>query len=257
MPQIRRDGVALYCSQSGEGPALLFHTGGGGDGRMWEMAGYTEALAGTRQILLDHRGHGRSDCPEGVESHRIDEYVADVIAVLDAVDAARAIFVGYSRGASVLYRTAAAHPERCSAVVGIGGVPLPDEDPGDWSPRIDRIREVGMRATIKEMAESEDEPCPPWLLENLSSTPTEMFALQLEAGLDAPSEWASFPKIAAPTLIICGEHEDAQGESALAAATVPDGEAVVLPGFGHLQAFWHGEITAPLIRAFLVARGLL
>jgi pimeloyl-ACP methyl ester carboxylesterase len=257
VPTLRRDGVELSYSQSGEGPALLFHTGGGGDGRMWEMAGYTDVLGGARQILLDHRGHGRSGCPEGVEDHRIDEYVSDVIAVLDSVDAERAILVGYSAGAFVAYHTAAAHPDRCSAVVGIGGVALPNETYESSLSRIDRVRQVGMRATMQHMAASEDEPCPSWLLENLSSTNSEMFALLLEAWLDARSEWELFPMITAPTLIICGEHEDVQGETALAASTVQDGKAVLLREFGHLQAFWHGEITAPLIRDFLVSKGLL
>lgn len=257
MPEIRRDGVGLYYSQSGEGPAVLFHTGGGGDGRMWEMAGYTDVLAGARQILLDHRGHGRSDCPEGVENHRIGEYVADLIAVLDAAEVDRAILVGYSAGAQVAYCTAASHPDRCAGVVGIGGVSLPDESDESWNPMIDHVRDAGMRATMEQLAASEDEPCPPRMLENLSSTRSEMFALLLEAWLDAPSEWRWFPMIAAPTLIICGEHEDQQGETARAAAAMPDGRAILLPGFGHLQAFWHGEITAPLIRDFLVSKGLL
>jgi pimeloyl-ACP methyl ester carboxylesterase len=224
---------------------------------MWEMAGYTQVLAGTRQVLLDHRGHGKSDCPEGVENHRIEEYVADVIAVLDAVEVERAILVGYSAGAFVAYGTAARHPDRCSGVVGIGGVALPDESYESWDPLIDRVREFGMPATMQHMAAREEEPCPPWMLENLSSTKSEMFALLMEAWLDAPSEWEWFPKITAPTLIICGEHEDGQGETALAASTVQDGQAVLLPGFGHLQAFWHGEITAPAIRDFLVSRGLI
>jgi pimeloyl-ACP methyl ester carboxylesterase len=257
VPEIARDGVALYYSESGRGPTVLFHTGGGGDGRMWEMAGYTHALAGTRQILLDHRGHGRSDCPEGVENHRIEEYVADVIAVLDAADVERAILVGYSAGASIAYGSAALHPDRCAGVVGIGGVPLPDESYAGWNPLIDRVREFGMPATMEQMAASEEEPCPAGLLKNLSSTRSEMFALLMEAWLDAPSEWEWFPKIAAPTLIICGECEDGQGGTALAASTVQDGQAVLLPGFGHLQTFWHGEITAPVIRDFLVSRSLI
>src|SRR6266568_5936989 len=32
---------------AGSGAVVLLHAGGGGDGRMWELAGYTAALAGT------------------------------------------------------------------------------------------------------------------------------------------------------------------------------------------------------------------
>jgi len=38
---------------------------------------------------------------------------------------------------------------------------------------------------------------------------------------------------------------------------VQDGQAVLLPGFGHLQAIWHGEIGAPAIRNFLISRSLI
>ena len=41
-----------------------------------QRAGYTDAIAGCRQILLDHRGHGRSDGPTTVEGHLMEEYVA-------------------------------------------------------------------------------------------------------------------------------------------------------------------------------------
>jgi pimeloyl-ACP methyl ester carboxylesterase len=236
---------------------VFFHTGGCGDGRMWELAGYTKALAGCRAILFDHRGHGLSDCPEGVESHHIEEYVADVIAVLDAADAEKAVLLGYSSGATTAYFTAAAHPDRCAAVVGLGGIGSPGEDFAGWRPLIDAVRSRGTAATIEAMATGEPEPPPAWLVEHLSSTSTEMFASLMEGWLDAPTEWGMLERITAPTLIVCGEHEDADGQAALAASTMREADAVVLPAFGHLQTFWHTEITAPLIRGFLASKGLL
>src|SRR5438093_901289 len=103
------EGVRIFYEVVGEpGPLLLLHTGGGGDSRMWRMAGYTDGLSATRLILMDHRGHGRSDRPAGVEAHRIDRYVGDVVSVLDAAGAERVVFAGYSDGANVGYAFAAA-----------------------------------------------------------------------------------------------------------------------------------------------------
>ena len=82
MLSVTRDHVRLYYTDAGDGPPLLFHTGGAGDGRMWQMAGYTQVLRPARQVVMDHRGHGKSDCPAELASHRIEEYAADVIAVL-------------------------------------------------------------------------------------------------------------------------------------------------------------------------------
>ena len=101
MPSVELDGVRLHYSDSGAGPCVFWNTGGGGDGRMWSLAQYTAALPTYRHLALDHRGHGRSDRPTRLEEHRIEEYVADVLAVLDHAGVDRAVFVGYSAGGTV------------------------------------------------------------------------------------------------------------------------------------------------------------
>ena len=251
MPTAERDGVKLHFDDRGEGPPILFHTGGAGDGRMWELAGYTGTLDGHRHILMDHRGHGRSGAPEGVEAHRIQEYVADVAAVLDAAGVESAAFVGYSAGAEIGYRFAAMHPDRCSALVAIGGFPEPGDDPALNIPYAAHIRRTGLRTAMEEMSASEVEPAPAWLVDHLSTTDTEMFALLLEAWADASNGSDVLPNIGCPALIIVGDGEADAASAERAAAQMPDGRAVVLPGYGHLQTFWHSEVTGPHIREFL------
>jgi len=41
-------------------------------------------LRPSRKLVLDHRGDGGSDCPLDLSAHRLEEYVEEVIAVLDA-----------------------------------------------------------------------------------------------------------------------------------------------------------------------------
>ena len=258
MPTIRRGDVDLYFSDSGSGPAALLHTGGGGDGRMWEQAGYVSGLDAYRLLVLDHRGHGRSGKPASLESHRMGEYVADVIAVLDAAGAERAAFVGYSGGASVAFAAAAMHPERIAAVVGIGTVGGPDEAKVDQLPFVAHVRQVGMAHTMQEYSDQEPEPAPTWLLQNLASTNTEMFALLLEGWSSDPGNWVYLPHIQAPTLLVCGdlEEDDSMAEPHLveAARTLQIGEAVVLPGIAHLQVFWRSDLTLPVVQNFLRRR---
>lgn len=254
MPEITRAGVRLYYADSGRGPAVFWQTGAGGDGRMWQLAGYPGALPGRRHLLIDHRGHGRSGQPAGVETHRLEEYVADAVAVLDAAGVARAALVGYSDGARLLCALAARHPDRVAAVVCIGGVPHPDEDNNERIDSATEVRRLGTRPWLEEMAASEAEPPPGWFLDNLAATDTEMLALELEGWSTAPTIAADYQLITAPTLIVCGEHENPRGEAELAVAALPDGAAVILPGLGHLQAFWHSEITMPHLRRFLDKR---
>ena len=248
---ITRDGVRLHYSDTGSGPAVLFHTGGGGDGTMWKAASYLDMLPGRRYLLLDHRGHGRSDQPLGLESHRLDEYVADAIAVLDSAGVDRAAMVGYSDGARLIYALAARHPERVSAIVGIGGVAHPKDTDDGRRELAAEVRQTGFREWLERMSASETEPTPAWLMDNLAATRTEMFALEVEAWADAPMEHEDFLRIHAPTLIICGELENTDGAAELAAAALPAGTAVVIPGFGHMQAFWRTDVTAPFISDFL------
>jgi pimeloyl-ACP methyl ester carboxylesterase len=251
MATAERDGVRLYFADEGEGPPVLFHTGGGGDGRMWEMAGYTAALPGYRHILMDHRGHGRSDGPGELGAHRIEEYVADVVAVLDAAQVDTAAFVGYSAGGSVGYRFAASHPQRCSALVAIGSFPEPEDDPAGNVESARHVRRIGMTEAMEQMSDSEDEPAPAWLIDHLATTDTEMFALLLEGWSIMSNGWDLLAAITCPALIICGEREAEHAAAQRAAGRMRDGRAKLLPGFGHLQAFWHSEVTAPLIREFL------
>lgn len=251
MPTVVRDGVKLHFSESGDGPVVLWHTGGGGDGRMWQRAGYLDALPGWRHVLLDHRGHGSSGEPEQVQDHRIGEYTADVAAVLDALCVDRAVVIGYSAGARVGFRFAASHPSRISALVAIGGTPIP-LDLSAWDREMaDQVRRTGMRATMEQMSASEDEAAPDWLIDNLAETPTEMFALMLEAWSKDTGPWEDLPLITVPTLLICGERETTEADAQRAASRLRHGRVVRLPGFGHLQSFWHAEVTGVEIRNFL------
>lgn len=252
MALVERDGVQLHYGEVGSGPALLFHTGGGGDGQMWTLAGYPDRITGTRHILFDHRGHGRSSRPRDLDAHRIEEYVEDVMAVLDAAEVDRAVLVGYSAGAAVVFRVAAQAPSRCAAIVGIGALPQPDDHSDGNRAFASHLRRVGMRALMEEISASEPEPAPPWLVDNLASTETEMFALQLEAWADAPNVWECLPDIEVPALLIVGELEQGgAGSVERAVQRLSRGRATVSPGYAHLQNFWHAEVTGPIISRFL------
>lgn len=251
MPELTRDGVRLYWSERGAGPTVLWHTGGGGDGSMWERAGYLDRLPDRRHLLFDHRGHGRSDKPAALDAHGIDQYIADVLATLDAIEVQQATLVGYSDGSRVLYQLAARHPDRVAAVIGIGGVSHPRDTNAGRRAEASDVRERGFRAWLQEASDTESAPAPGWLIENLAGTPTEMFALELEAWADEPVECVYFPQISAPVLIICGERENTDGSVELAIESLPNGTAKVLSNSGHLQAFWRTDLTAPVIADFL------
>jgi pimeloyl-ACP methyl ester carboxylesterase len=104
----------------------------------------------------------------------------------------RAGIIGYSDGAQVAYALAAGHPDRVTAVVGIGAVGAPDEDPGTRAHTAAAVRARGMRAVMEGSSAREPHPAPRWLIDNLASTPAEMFALELEGWSTAPGPWHYF-----------------------------------------------------------------
>ena len=66
-------------------------------------------------ILVDLRGHGKSDKPES--GYHIDEMAADVVGVMRHLNVARAHLVGSSLGAEVALSIAANHPDMAISLV--------------------------------------------------------------------------------------------------------------------------------------------
>ena len=255
MGTVPRSGVDIHYEVEGDGPALVLHTGGGGDLRMWRTAGYTKGLHGRHLILVDHRGHGASGRPKDIEQHHIDAYVDDVLAVADALGEDRFGFFGYSGGASVGYRLAAQHPDRVVALVGLGAVGPESGSEEDDSEFIARIRREGSEAVVSMLRENEPD-LPEWFADQMRGTDPEMFALQLEGREPWGGPWAEFPKIEVPTLIVVGQTEEGDEHSAgahalQAAQTLPNGRAEVLPGVGHVLAFVRADLVLPHVLAFL------
>tara|TARA_R110002094_G_scaffold83852_1_gene88431 strand:+ start:325 stop:1344 length:1020 start_codon:yes stop_codon:yes gene_type:complete len=71
---------------------------------------------GFRAIAPDMRGYGRSDTYDTHEAFRLEEIVDDMVDLLDALGATRAIWVGHDWGAPVVWAMAQKHPERCEGL---------------------------------------------------------------------------------------------------------------------------------------------
>lgn len=255
MPFVSRAGVRVHYDDVGDParPTVLLHTGGCGDARMWEPAGYLTALASFRVLRLDHRGRGRSDRPREVAAHSLDDYVADVCAVLDDAAVARVGLVGYSDGARVAFGLASRHPARVAAVVAIDGLGPPSASEPWRAELADELRQKGTAAVISQLAAAEPQPPPRWLVDTLSATDSEVFAASLEAWAEAGSIWTELTAVTAPSLFLCGGHDWATvaADADLAASVLAQGSARIFSDLAHLQMFWRTDRTLPAIVDFL------
>jgi pimeloyl-ACP methyl ester carboxylesterase len=83
-----------------------------------DFAGIAAACSHDRLVITtDLRGRGRSDYDPTAGTYRPDVYVADVVAILDALGVERAVLLGTSLGGSVAMALAASHPERVAGLV--------------------------------------------------------------------------------------------------------------------------------------------
>ena len=92
--------IMCYMTMGPEEGRPIFLLHGGGDCRVsWSNIAPIFAEQGHRVFVPEHRGHGRSSAPE-VECgyYVIEDYAADVIALMDKLNIEKADFIGHSCG---------------------------------------------------------------------------------------------------------------------------------------------------------------
>ncbi len=77
------------------------------------------AALGFRAIAPDMRGYGRSSVYPRHEDYALEEIVADMVELLGALGAKKAIWVGHDWGAPVVWSIAQHHPDLCHGVANL------------------------------------------------------------------------------------------------------------------------------------------
>jgi pimeloyl-ACP methyl ester carboxylesterase len=255
MRTISRAGVDLAHHDIGTGFPVVMHTGAAGSSSMWRRGGYVDRMPGFRLILLDHRGRGASSRPRDVAAHRVSEYVADVMALIDHLGLPGYGFVGYSFGGFVGLLLGAADP-RLRGLVVLGTVfdpPDPEPPPSDDATALD---DGGMAAVVSLVERGERITLPGWANAEFMETDPEQFTLTLAANVGDPDPWDLLPRIRAKTVLIAGSDEDPDDLQGTMAALMPAARSVHLPGAGHVGAFLRpDEVTAHALPALRLAAG--
>ena len=114
MPTAPVNGIDLYYDEQGEGPALVFcHGVGGNHMSWWQQVPFFSTQF--RCITLDHRGFCNSPLPE--EGPYAEAFADDLAALLDHLGVGEVFLVGQSMGGRTVLNFAKRQPERVKALV--------------------------------------------------------------------------------------------------------------------------------------------
>lgn len=119
MPNIEVNGVTIYYEEAGSGTPLVFSHEFAGSCESWEPQVRYFARR-YRVITYNNRGYPPSTVPADPAAYAEEFLVADLLALLDALNIDRAHIAGLSMGGAVALKFAIAHPERCIGAVVAG-----------------------------------------------------------------------------------------------------------------------------------------
>ncbi|OLC54806.1 MAG: hypothetical protein AUH85_10770 [Chloroflexi bacterium 13_1_40CM_4_68_4] len=114
VPRTHQVGPTTVWEWPGRPPDTLLLHGIGNYGRYWDF--FAETIAGRLRLLApDARGHGDSDKP--ARGYAPQNFVGDVLAIIDALTSERPLVVGHSMGGFHATALTLARPDRVRALV--------------------------------------------------------------------------------------------------------------------------------------------
>lgn len=266
MPFADSRGRRIYYERRGQGPAVLLCHGAGSNAATWWQQLPAFAARHTC-ITMDIRCFGRSVAP--VDEFLLDNFVADVVAILDREEVQRVTHVGQSLGGFIGLKLALAHPARVAALVAC-----------DSSLALDHLvlLETFARRQVSHQAVTiEQRSLGRWFLENCP----EKAALYAQINHFNPSayslaaqEWGSalaglmeparlipmraLRDVACPTLLLVGSEDPIVPLSVMeeVQALVRGSEIAVLEDAGHSAYFERPQEFNRTVLDFIARRAL-
>lgn len=242
--RVRCRDIEVQTAAWGRGAPLVLVHGLGEDHRTWRRL-LPHAALDRRVIAYDVRGHGGTTL--GAADGTLGQLGADLIALLDAMDIARADVCGHSLGGTIVLQAAIGAPARIGRLVPVatssrlGRAALP------WYERRAELAVAGAAALGEVLDEDARD-----MLAGVTEPQVieDQIRLRREATAD-PAGYANacraviglhrapldpdLARVTAPTVVVAGERDrlcpPRAGE--IVAAAIPGARLHVLPGVGH------------------------
>lgn len=262
-----RDDLALHAREWGDGPfaCILIH-GFGDGGHIWHE--FAPSLASLyRTVAVDLRGHGESGW-DAAGRYQVEEHVADVLQMIDALGIVRFVLIGHSAGAEVAIRISALRRANVVAAVLVDFGPTPNRQ-GMAQASANFTASLRSYGSVSEYAECLQLQRPlvaPAVLRQLAADALRpqangRYRLKCdpavanvgEGGPDSAALWNMLKSIACPVLVIRGAASAVlSGETAeQMTRTLRDGSLHVVRTAGHAVMVDSPEEFAQAIHPFL------
>lgn len=222
--------ISLYYQEKGEGEPLFLLHGNGEDGTYFvnQLSFFSDKY---RVIAVDTRGHGKS--PRGTAPFTMDQFAADLQALMEKLQISRAIILGFSDGANIAMKFALKYPDRVKALILNGG----NLDTKGVKRSIQIPIEIGYRFAKLFAGKSKE-----------AKTHMEILGLMVNEPNIRPEELRA---IQAPTLVIAGTKDMIkQSHTEMIAESIPNAKLSIIPG-NHFIANKNAEVFNKEVEAFL------
>lgn len=227
-------------------PLVLIHGFGLNRGIWYELV--SNALRKSRVVLVDVRGHGESDAPEGAYS--MSQLAEDLLALLDYLSIPEAIICGHSMGGYISLAFAAAFPNR---LAGLGLITSRAQADSETQRQnryalIKKIQDEGVTALADTL--------PPRLTKNpaimehtqqiILQTPAQGIIGTAYAMAERPNHMQLLPEIKVPSLVVAGEEDQIVSleEAQQMAKLLPKGIFWPMAAVGHMPMLENPEVLA-------------
>ena len=123
--------IDLAVYELGDGPPIILVHGFPELAYSWRHQLPALAAAGYRAIAPDMRGYGGSGKPKAVTDYAIQNLIADVKGLMEALSINKAVMIGHDWGAMLAWHMALLAPERLAGLVNLNipHIPRPPIDP--------------------------------------------------------------------------------------------------------------------------------
>jgi pimeloyl-ACP methyl ester carboxylesterase len=223
-------------------------------------------------VTVDHRGHGDSGKPDGLEAYSLAQFAEDTLALADGLGFDRFTLIAHSMGGMVAQLLALAAPERLTGLV------LMDTHHGAVSSIDPDLIELGIAVALEQGMDVVADVIESMGADGPLSTPANVRLLQERPERAAhtsrilrtvsPFMYASMlreipaqddrlhqlAQLAVPTLVVVGEQDEKfLDASRRLADTIPGASLAVIPDGGHSPQLESPEAWWAAVAPFLAS----